>query len=99
MNRQSLKVFVFMLSAFVLVGCSLPEKFKLGKKGNRLSNKAIGNLNNPEKFTLSYAKWQEQQGQIQEAKESYSIVLSENPENKQAKLGLARVNTRLGNLP
>ena len=99
MNRQSLKVFVFLLSASILMGCSLPGKFKLGKKDNVPSNKAIGNLNNPEKFTLSYAKWQEQQGQIQEAQESYSIVLSEYPENKQAKLGLARVNTRLGNLP
>ena len=98
MNGQSLKIVAFMLVVSFLTGCSITDKFKLGKKDDPASNKAIGKLSNPEKFTLSYAKWQEQQGQIQEAQESYRIVLSENPNNTAAKLGLARVNTRLGKM-
>ncbi|MBD3673802.1 MAG: tetratricopeptide repeat protein [Planctomycetaceae bacterium] len=97
MTLKKQTMLVLLLAAGMLTGCSLPDKLKISSFKKSSGNKALSKLNNPEKFTLSYAKWQEQQGQLQEAQESYRIVLSENRANREAKLGLARVNTRLGN--
>ncbi|MDB4637804.1 MAG: tetratricopeptide repeat protein [Planctomycetaceae bacterium] len=97
MNAQTIKIILLMLSVAMLSGCSLPEAFKLSSK-DKSESKQFGKLNNPEKFALSYARWQERQGQLDEAADSYNLALSENPNNKQAQLGLARVNMHQGNL-
>jgi len=79
-------------------GCSLPEAFKVGGTDKPKTDKQLGQLKDPVKFTLSYARWQEKQGQMSEAAESYRLVLAESPDNLKAELGLARVKLRLGNL-
>jgi tetratricopeptide (TPR) repeat protein len=97
MNAPTIKIALLMLSITLSSGCSLPEAFKLSSK-DKSQSKQLGKLNNPEKFALSYARWQERQGQLNEAADSYNLALSENPNNKQAQLGLARVNMHQGNL-
>ena len=98
MNAQTIKITLLMISVTMLTGCSLPEAFKLSRKDKTTTNKQFGKLNNPENFALSYARWQERQGQMSEASDSYKLALKENPDNKQAQLGLARVNMNQGNL-
>jgi Tfp pilus assembly protein PilF len=49
-------------------------------------------LKNPGKLHLAYARWQEQLGNIVEARESYELALGDDPKSIDAVLGLARLD-------
>lgn len=53
-------------------------------------------LQNPSKVHLAYAKWQEQIGQVTEARESYEFVLNDEPSSTDAILGIARIDQLSG---
>lgn len=49
-------------------------------------------LKNPGKLHLAYARWQEQLGNLVEARESYELALGDDPRSVDAVLGLARLD-------
>lgn len=53
-------------------------------------------LKDPIKLDLAYAKWQEQQGNLTEARERYQRVLHDEPQLVEALLGLARMDQLAG---
>lgn len=53
-------------------------------------------LKDPTKLDLAYAKWQEQQGNMTEARERYQRVLHDEPQSIEALLGLARMDQLAG---
>jgi tetratricopeptide (TPR) repeat protein len=55
-----------------------------------------GQLKNPAGLDLSYAQWQEQLGNLNEAKDGYSRVLNSQPHSLDALLGLARLEQLAG---
>lgn len=55
-------------------------------------------LKNPVKTHMAYATWQEKLGNVQEARESYEIVLGLQPDSVDAALGLARLDALSGEL-
>lgn len=55
-------------------------------------------LKNPEKLHLSYARWQHQEGNLQEAEKSYRTALEHNPKSVDAIIGLARLDQLAGRL-
>jgi tetratricopeptide (TPR) repeat protein len=80
-------------------GCSsLPDKLKFAKKDETTSSKAVDDLQQPVKFHLTYAQWQEENGNFPEALESYRIVVSKDPQNTEARLGLARIAMKTGDI-
>jgi Tfp pilus assembly protein PilF len=88
-----------LLAATIAAGCSsLPDKLNFVKKDKVDSSKDIKHLNKPVKFVLSYAQWQEERGDLGEARESYKIVISKEPQNLEARLGLARIAVKTGDL-
>lgn len=88
-----------LFAAVLTSGCSsIPEKLKFAKKDEVKSTKFVDELNKPVGFHLSYAQWQEETGNLPEASESYRIVLSKEPQNIKAQLGLARVSMKSGDL-
>ncbi|MFM9962380.1 MAG: tetratricopeptide repeat protein [Planctomycetaceae bacterium] len=56
------------------------------------------NLKDPSKLDLAYAKWQEQLGNMTEARERYQRVLHDEPQSVDALLGLARMDQLAGRL-
>lgn len=56
-------------------------------------------LKDPTKLDLAYAKWQEQLGNMTEARERYQRVLHDEPQSIDALLGLARMDQLAGRLP
>ena len=56
-------------------------------------------LRDPTKLDLAYAKWQEQLGNMTEARERYQRVLHDEPQSIDALLGLARMDQLAGRLP
>ena len=54
------------------------------------------NLKDPSKLDLAYAKWQEQLGNMTEARERYQRVLHDEPQSVDALLGLARMDQLAG---
>lgn len=90
---------VLLFTASLASGCSsIPEKLKFAKKDEAKSTKVVDELNRPVGFHLSYAQWQEETGNLPEASESYRIVLTKEPQNIKAQLGLARVSMKAGEL-
>lgn len=55
-------------------------------------------LKDPVKVHLAYALWHEQEGKLDEARNSYDKVLKESPKNVDALLGLARLDIALGRM-
>ena len=55
-------------------------------------SRATKELENPVKLHLSYARWQEEIGQLVEARNSYELVLGAEPKSVDAILGLARLD-------
>ncbi len=53
-------------------------------------------LKEPSKLDLAYAKWQEQLGNMTEARERYQRVLHDEPQSIEALLGLARMDQLAG---
>lgn len=53
-------------------------------------------LKNPERLHLTYARWQEDLGKLDEARKSYEQVLTTNSRNVDALLGLARIEQATG---
>ncbi len=56
-------------------------------------------LKEPSKLDLAYAKWQEQLGNMTEARERYQRVLHDEPQSIEALLGLARMDQLAGRMP
>lgn len=56
-------------------------------------------LRDPSKLDLAYAKWQEQLGNMSEARERYQRVLHDEPQSIEALLGLARMDQLAGRMP
>ena len=54
------------------------------------------NIKDPTKLHMTYARWQEQIGQMATAAESYNFVLQEDPKSVDAILGLARIDQLAG---
>lgn len=52
----------------------------------------------PTRLKLAYARWMEEMGQAAEARQQYSDVAKEEPENVEALLGLARLDLLSGNV-
>ncbi len=82
------------LSFSLLTGCASGNLFasKAPIKGDRERRK----LKDPTKLDLAYAKWQEQIGNVTEARERYQRVISDNPQSVEALLGLARLDQVAG---
>jgi Flp pilus assembly protein TadD len=55
-------------------------------------------LKNPAKVHLAYALWEEQEGNLVGARNSYEKVLDESPKNVEAMIGLARLDIALGRM-
>lgn len=55
-------------------------------------------LRDPSKLDLAYAKWQEQLGNMSEARERYQRVLHDEPQSVEALLGLARMDQLAGRM-
>jgi tetratricopeptide (TPR) repeat protein len=70
-----------------------PAKTAVSGSGEFASNEG---LKNPAKVYLAYGQWQEQMGQLAEARESYGKVLAEQPKNVEALLGMARLDQANG---
>jgi len=99
MTGKWICIATLLFTATVAAGCSsLPDKLNFVKKDKANSSKHLENLNQPVSFVLTYAKWQEERGDLGEAKESYQIVISKDPENLEARLGLARIAMKTGEL-
>jgi len=53
-------------------------------------------LKNPGRLNLAYGRWQEQIGQLSEARKSYDLALKDDPKSADAVLGLARLDLLAG---
>ena len=91
--------------AFIAAGCALPTGggFGGGQLGTFESaaarakfSKASKDVKAPSKLHSAYAKWQEQVGQLVEARKSYELVLGHDPKSVDAILGLARLDHLAG---
>lgn len=103
---QTLAAFVLCM---LLAGCSVSEKITAKFKSPSASNSVAAldknaaadlknskDLKNPARVHFSYAKWKEESGDLSEAENSYRLVLHMQPDNNEAKLGLARVLMQQG---
>ena len=68
------------------------------RKDDRETAVARKKLKDPHKLDLAYAKWQEQIGNVTEARERYQRVLHDEPHSIPAMLGLARLDQLAGHL-
>lgn len=89
---------IVALMCVALTGCA-----SSGSRWNLLSRddspetaQARKKLKDPRKLDLAYAKWQEQIGNITEARERYQRVLHDQPQSVEAMLGLARLDQLAG---
>lgn len=87
--------------SLAVVGCTTTPKNPLASKSTEPAATAVSGSGDfasnagpkdPAKIHLAYGQWQEQMGQQAEARDSYSKVLSEQPKNLDALLGMARVD-------
>jgi tetratricopeptide (TPR) repeat protein len=65
---------------------SLSKEYLAAEKG----------LDDPERTNLSFARWKEDMGQYQEAKGRYREILTANPDNLPARMGIARIEFETG---
>jgi Flp pilus assembly protein TadD len=89
---------IVALMCVALTGCaSSGSRWNLFAKGDD-PERAIARkkLKDPRKLDLAYAKWQEQIGNITEARERYQRVLHDQPQSVEAMLGLARLDQLAG---
>ncbi|MGE3314395.1 MAG: tetratricopeptide repeat protein [Planctomycetaceae bacterium] len=63
-----------------------PVQVKIGE------TPAPSKIKNPAKLNMAYGRWQEQMGQLTEARRSYDLVLKEEPKSVDAILGIARLD-------
>ncbi len=85
-----------ILLASLLTGCA-----SSGSRWPSFAKRDNGprkNLKDPSKLDLAYAKWQEQLGNMTEARERYQRVLHDEPQSVDALLGLARMDQLAGRL-
>ena len=87
--------------AVLLTGCTIPNGGSRNNSVNATADTATNatpklKLKNPSNLHLTYAKWQEQIGNLKEARESYEFVLGEEPKSADAILGLARLDQLAG---
>ncbi|QDU80338.1 cellulose synthase subunit BcsC [Polystyrenella longa] len=78
-----------------MTGCASSGGFLAKMKPSSIRkvwNKSRTGLEEPQEVHESYAKWQEQQGNLTEARQSYEFVLKQNPKSVDAMLGLARLD-------
>ena len=60
------------------------------------SSTSAKDLKDPVALNLAYARWQEQLGQINDARQAYEFVLTDDPKSTDAILGLARLDQLAG---
>lgn len=87
---------VLTLTLAILAGCKtsgsgFPSLVKRDNSPRR-------QLKEPTKLDLAYARWQEQQGNMTEARERYQRVLHDEPRSVDALLGLARMDQLAGRM-
>ncbi|MCA9041654.1 MAG: tetratricopeptide repeat protein [Planctomycetaceae bacterium] len=83
----------------LLTGCTSTSNFVAKMKPSSMRkawNKSRTGLEEPAEVHQSYAQWQEQQGNLTEARQSYEFVLKQNPKSVDAMLGLARLDQLAG---
>jgi tetratricopeptide (TPR) repeat protein len=90
-----------ILLAAMLTGCASagsrwPSFAK--RDSTKRDNGPRKNLKDPTTLDLAYAKWQEQLGNMTEARERYQRVLHDEPQSIEALLGLARMDQLAGRL-
>jgi len=92
-------------SAVTAIGCATSSRGPLAHNPDHpatLAEKYEQQVNsektneNPERLPLAYAKWQEQLGNLTEARSSYERVLDASPKSVDAIVGLARVDQLAG---
>ena len=88
------------LMCVALTGCASSGcRWNLfAQREDRDSAVARKKLKNPRKLDLAYAKWQEQIGNMTEARERYQRVLHDQPQSLEAMLGLARLDQLAGRM-
>jgi Flp pilus assembly protein TadD len=100
--------FVFPVALSIVLGtisgCSTTDNkgFSFSRKSRSKADPAYAAarkaLKKPDLAFLAYADWKADIGQIAEARQSYENVLTSNPNNIDALLGLARVEQKAGRL-
>lgn len=101
-------IFVVGVAAISAVGCSharfgnplaafQSRNRVAGGKDNKIA-KATKGLKNPEKTHLAYARWQEQLGNLVEARSSYQMALNHDSRSTDAIIGLARLDQLAGRM-
>ena len=94
---------VLILMLGMLTGCATSgsgwPSFAKRDTDARLAKANRKKLKDPSKLDLAYAKWQEQLGNMTEARERYQRVLHDEPQSIEALLGLARMDQLAGRLP
>lgn len=86
-----------MLAGCATSGGSWPSFAK--RDGDQYeSRRARKTLKDPKKLDLAYAKWQEELGNMTEARERYQQVLHDEPQSVDAILGLARLDQLAGRM-
>ncbi|HLQ43515.1 MAG TPA: tetratricopeptide repeat protein [Planctomycetaceae bacterium] len=88
------------LMCVALTGCAASggRWNPFAQREDRESAVARKKLKNPRKLDLAYAKWQEQIGNMTEARERYQRVLHDQPQSLEAMLGLARLDQLAGRM-
>ncbi len=84
-----------------IVGCATPGGWQTASDDPAARHRkeiaaARKYLKNPVKTHMAYATWQEKLGNVEEARESYEIVLGLQPDAVDAALGLARLDALSG---
>ncbi len=94
------RLFVLALLCAVLTGCSSSggRWNLLASRDSREASAARKKLKNPRRLDLAYAKWQEQVGNLTDAREGYQRVLHDEPQSVEAQLGLARLDQLAGRM-
>lgn len=97
---QKTHLAIVALMCVALTGCaSSGSRWNLfSQNGDRETAQARKKLKDPRKLDLAYAKWQEQIGNITEARERYQRVLHDQPQSVEAMLGLARLDQLAGRM-
>lgn len=83
------------MNSYSRTGLALCLSFMLASSGCASWNKLIGKKEEPSpKLNLEYAKFKESGGDLTTARHSYELVLSKEPNNVEAIMGMARLNLK-----
>jgi len=77
-------------------GSSSPKSLASKIKAPSLISSTDKKVENPGLLHLKYARWQEELGNLVEARQSYEQALTSNPRSTDALIGLARINQLAG---